>query len=109
MDPFAVLNLPVECTDKQVREAYQRLLRKFPPETHPRQFQAINAAYIALREERTRWQTFFQHADPASGPLTVLESLYQAPERAQPPGASAFRQLLLACCNEVSQNKSAKK
>ena len=48
MNPFLVLGLPEHCTDDDVRQAYQALLRLHPPEKDPYAVKLINNAYNAV-------------------------------------------------------------
>lgn len=105
MDPFVTLNLPINCTDEEVREAYHRLLRRFPPETHPVQFQQINSAYTNLRTERERWAFFLFKRSNEQSPMEALEEFYQAPDHARPPGANPFQRLLTACAAPAKSKK----
>jgi hypothetical protein len=98
MNPFLVLDVPTTASDEEVRAAYQRLLRRFPPEHRPAQFQLIQESYQALRTERDRWRWRLLHlADSHEGPLEVLADFVRLPGRARPPGAPAFRTFLRGC------------
>ncbi len=50
-DPFVTLGLPDNATDADVRQAYLRMIRRFPPERSPKAFQAISEAYEAAKTE----------------------------------------------------------
>jgi DnaJ-class molecular chaperone len=105
MNPFVTLNLPLQCTDEQVRHAYQNLLRRYPPETHPDQFQAIQEAYSALRTEGDRWRWVLLHTDsPGEGMLDTVERFSRLPGRSHPPGAAPFRNLLSSCVAAARRN-----
>jgi curved DNA-binding protein CbpA len=97
MNPFVVLNLPRDCTDEQVREAYHRLLRQYPPEQFPAEFQRIQEAAAALKTERDRWKChlFYRPEEPIS-PMETLEVFSRLPGRIQPPGFPAFKSFLRA-------------
>jgi curved DNA-binding protein CbpA len=64
-DPYAVLDLPADCTDDQVRTRYLQLVRAFPPEQHPATAAAVRAAYEAVRtlDARVRHRLFDAGAD----------------------------------------------
>ena len=98
MNPFLILDLPLDTDAAEVRAAYQKLLRRYPPETMPEKFQLIQGAYETLRTERDRWQwRLFHDKDEASGPLEALRSFSRLPDRMKPPGAKPFRTFLQAC------------
>jgi len=96
MNPFAVLNLSITCSDADVRARYQTLIKRYPPETQPEAFQLIHEAYTKLRTEHDRWRWLFFNQDPQVGdtPLQVLQTFARLPGRSRPPGHDAFRQLL---------------
>lgn len=98
MNPFIVLNLPRDCTDEEVRSAYHTLLRKYPPETFPTEFQQIQEAANALKTQRDRWhQHLFFLPKNAASPLETLDDYARLPRPKLPPGLPAFKTLLRAC------------
>ncbi len=104
MNPFVVLDLPPDCTDEQVRAAYHRLLRQYPPEAFPAEFQAVQEAATALKTERDRWRLhlFYQPAETES-PMEVLHKFSKLPGRSRPPGFPAFKSLLRAAASAARQ------
>ena len=54
---FLTLGLSPDASDERIREAYIRLVKKHPPEKDPDRFQAINKAYEAIKDKRTRVRT----------------------------------------------------
>jgi len=98
MNPYLVLDLPPDAGDGDVRSAYQRLLRKYPPEHQPDQFQKIQEAYSLLRTSRDRWRWKLLHLkDRRTGPVEALEEFVQLPARMRPPGAKPLLALLKSC------------
>lgn len=105
MNPFIVLNLPPDCTDEQVRGAYHELLRKYPPESSPAEFQMIQEAATALKTARDRWRChLFQLPSDSESPLEVLGRFSRLPGRSRPPGFPAFKSLLRACASAARQS-----
>jgi curved DNA-binding protein CbpA len=106
MNPFLVLDVTPDCSDEDVRAAYHRLLREFPPEKFPSEFQQIHEAATALRTERDRWHCHLLH-QPASvqSPLEALEAFARLPGRARPPGFPAFKSLLRACAGAARKTR----
>ena len=110
MNPFLVLNLPLDCTDEQVRAAYHGLLRQHTPEQDPAGFQLLQEAYAALRTESDRWRWhLLNHDAPAESPLEALEAFSRLPGRARPPGAAAFQSLLNSCAVAAQRDLSEPK
>jgi len=55
---LAVLNLFPPASREEIEKAYQRLVRRYPPEFHPEKFRALDEAYrfltsLAFRVERS--------------------------------------------------------
>lgn len=42
------LNLPPEATNEAIEKAYQRMVRRYPPEFHPDRFRQIDESYRTL-------------------------------------------------------------
>jgi len=107
MNPFLVLDIPVDATDEQVRAAYQKLLRRYPPEHRPQEFQIIQEAYQATRTsaDRMRWRLFHISGNRC-GPLETLENFARLPGKMKPPGAAAFRSFLRGCANATLREQS---
>jgi len=98
MNPYLVLDLPPAAGDADVRSAYQRLLRKYPPENRPEQFQKIQEAYGLLRTSRDRWRWKLLHLnDHRTAPVEALEEFARLPARMTPPGAKPFLAFLKSC------------
>jgi curved DNA-binding protein CbpA len=66
-NPYAVLGLDRRASDAEIKRAYFRLVRDFPPEREPEKFQEIRAAYESLRtpESRARADLFVLQPPPA--------------------------------------------
>lgn len=107
MNPFLVLDVPVDATDEQVRAAYQNLLRRYQPEHRPREFQTIQEAYQAIRTaaDRQRWQLFHLPLGRI-GPLEAVENFARLPGRMKPPGAAAFHSFLRGCATAALREQS---
>ncbi len=55
---LALLNLSSPASQEEIEKAYQRLVRRYPPEFHPEKFRALDEAYrfltsLAFRIERS--------------------------------------------------------
>lgn len=109
MNPFAILQLPYNCTDQDVRVAYHRLLREYSPEQNPEQFQMIQEAAGALKDSRSRARAMMipDVSHPLS-PIQAVEQFTRMPGRARPPGGQAVRDLLRSCA-KAAPNKSSTK
>ena len=43
--PYEILEVPIDANFATIKKQYKRLIRKFTPEHHPKQFMKIRAAY----------------------------------------------------------------
>jgi len=51
-DPRAVLGVAPDATDEQIRAAYLRKVKEFPPDRNPVEFEQVRDAYELLRDRR---------------------------------------------------------
>lgn len=70
-DPRAVLAVGLEADDEQIRAAYLRKLKEYPPDRCPDEFERVRDAYELLRDRRRRAQHTLFSCDPEA----TLESL----------------------------------
>lgn len=73
-DPFEVLSLPLEAGDEEIRAAYLRKVKEFPPDRAPREFEQIREAYETLRDPRRRTRYLLLSADPKQPLVSLLET-----------------------------------
>lgn len=50
MDYYQILELENGASEKEIKRAYFKLIREYPPETHPKEFQNIRQAYEKLQD-----------------------------------------------------------
>ncbi|MDA0840986.1 MAG: J domain-containing protein [Planctomycetota bacterium] len=70
-DPFKILELREQCSDEEVRQAYLKKLKQFPPDKEPLEFERIRDAYEQIKDPRRRIQRTLLAADPRQ-PFTQL-------------------------------------
>lgn len=56
---YLTLRISFPSTDEEIRRAYLDMVKRFPPERHPREFAEISEAYEALKDETHRIRTAF--------------------------------------------------
>ncbi len=78
MDPTEVLQIAQDASDEDVRAAYLRKVREYPPDRAPEQFEKVRDAYDMLRDPRRR----LRHRLFAVDPQAPLASLF--PDEARP-------------------------
>lgn len=70
-DPHQVLGIPPEAGDEEVRAAYLRKVKEYPPDRAPHEFEKVRDAYEILRDPRRRARRLLLSTDPKQ-PLTSL-------------------------------------
>jgi curved DNA-binding protein CbpA len=73
-DPLTVLGVRADATDEQVRSAYLRKVKEFPPDRSPNEFEQVRDAYEMLRDRRQRVRHFLFSIDPGVSLESLLES-----------------------------------
>jgi curved DNA-binding protein CbpA len=77
-DPRQVLGVSPEAGDEEIRAAYLRKVKEYPPDRAPREFERVRDAFEALRDPRRRTRQLLA-ADPNKPLVSLLEG--QVPER----------------------------
>jgi curved DNA-binding protein CbpA len=72
-DPYEVLGIPENSSEAEIRAAYLRKVREFPPDRAPEQFQAIRQAYDTLKDPGERLLAVIRAANPFRPLPTLLD------------------------------------
>ncbi|HXB22197.1 MAG TPA: J domain-containing protein [Candidatus Solibacter sp.] len=72
-DPREVLGIGPEAGDEEIRAAYLRKVKEFPPDRAPRDFERVRDAYEMLRDPRRRTRTVLLAANPTQPLVSLLE------------------------------------
>jgi curved DNA-binding protein CbpA len=72
-DPCAVLGVSPNAGDEEVRAAYLRKVKEFPPDRNPAEFELVRDAYALLRDQRQRIRHFLLSTDPRRSLESLLE------------------------------------
>lgn len=72
-DPYQILGIPAESGDEEIRAAYLRKVKEFPPDHAPREFEKVRDAYDLLRDPRRRTRHLLLSADPNQPLPSLLE------------------------------------
>lgn len=72
-DPLSVLGVRADSSDEQVRSAYLRKVKEFPPDRSPDEFERVRDAYELLRDRRRRVRHSLFSIDPGSPLESLLE------------------------------------
>lgn len=54
--PYAILEVAEQATDGEIKQAYLRKVKQFPPDHYHEQFQQIQQAYEAIKDLKCRTQ-----------------------------------------------------
>ncbi|MBI4876277.1 MAG: DnaJ domain-containing protein [Acidobacteria bacterium] len=84
-DPRQILEVELEAGDEEIRAAYLRKVKEFPPDRAPREFERVRDAYEMLRDPRRRMRHLLLSADPRLPLASLLqgrsvERRYAGPE-----------------------------
>lgn len=72
-DPWLVLGLSADASEAEVRAAYLRLVKTYPPDRAPEQFERVRDAYEELRDPRRRGVRLIFGADPEAPLVSLLD------------------------------------
>jgi curved DNA-binding protein CbpA len=72
-DPRQVLGIPPEAGDEEIRAAYLRKVKEYPPDRAPQEFEKVRDAYEILRDPRRRTRQLLLSADPKQPLASLLE------------------------------------
>ena len=72
-DPWALLGISADAGDEQIRAAYLRKIKEFPPDRNPIEFELIRDAYELLRDQRQRARHSLFSVDPRMPVPSLME------------------------------------
>ncbi|MBF0245015.1 MAG: DnaJ domain-containing protein [Planctomycetes bacterium] len=88
--PYAVLDVIEDADDEQIKKAYLAMVRRYPPERCPDEFQKVYAAYELIRTEENRIAYRLFHCElPTTQEIAAL--VLQAGPGGSQPAAKDFR------------------
>ena len=76
-DPRQVLGVPLNAGEEEIRSAYLRKVKEFPPERCPEEFEAVRDAFETLSDARKRTLAMLKAGDPQATALSVLDGQAQ--------------------------------
>jgi len=74
-DPREVLEIEAEAGDEEIRAAYLRKVKQYPPDRAPREFERVRAAYDRLRDPRLRTREMLLSVDPKQPLASLLDGV----------------------------------
>lgn len=98
MNPYLVLNVPMEANDEQIRQAYLDAIKSAPPDVNPEAFKLVSAAYERIKDEKKRNEfVLFDRTVPGAGPMDVFIRYAQLRRNIKPLPLEAMKELLRTC------------
>lgn len=73
-DPRKILGVSADADEKEIRAAYLKKIKEYPPDRLPVEFERIRDAYQTLRDPRIRVRIMLQSADPEAPLASLLDS-----------------------------------
>ena len=92
-NPFDLLGVAEDASDDAIKKAYLQRVREHPPERDPDRFQAIRAAYEAIKTRKDRLSYRLFHQEPPDLAELTTAALRPGDARRRPSEAQV-RQLL---------------
>jgi curved DNA-binding protein CbpA len=74
-DPRQILEIDAEAGEEEIRAAYLRKVKEYPPDRSPREFEQVRDAYEILRDPRCRTRALLLAADPKQPLVSLLDGL----------------------------------
>lgn len=103
LNPWLVLNLPPDADDTAIRDAWRHALQEAPPEKDPVRFQAVQEAFTAIRDARSRADhAFMPGGSFPESPAAAVRALLPLPGMIKVPPPAAFHSYLQACAHPGS-------
>lgn len=100
MIPYDILNVSRDSSDEQIRNAYLKLVRKYPPDTAQDQFKKINNAYSQIKDEKSRIEYYlFNTKTEYNHPMEALLEHFNQKDKRRPPDYTAMKQFLKECAD----------
>jgi curved DNA-binding protein CbpA len=72
-DPRAILGVAPEAGDEEIRAAYLRQIKQYPPDRAPAEFERLRDAYELLRDPRRRTRDLLFSGNPRPALHTLLQ------------------------------------
>jgi len=73
-DPKSILGVSADAGEEEIRNAYLKKIRQYPPDRAPEEFERVRDAYETLRDPCARTLAMLRSIDPKAPLQTLLES-----------------------------------
>ena len=99
--PFEILDIPEDSGDEVVKKGYLAMVKRFPPERFPSEFQRIRSAYETVKTEKDRLS--FALFDTAMPDMNELIQDIRADADCGRPSLNTLRKLLASSAQQAGQ------
>ena len=97
MNPYLVLDVPLNADDQTIRQAYLKAVKGSPPEAAPERFQAVRQAYEKIKDQVGRHRYVLLDEDcPGRSPLDALARYASHRRPFDPLPFAAMKEFLVA-------------
>ena len=72
-NPSDILGVAIDAGKEEIRAAYLRKVKEFPPDREPEQFERIRDAYENFNNPRRRMQTMLESVNPLAPLASLLD------------------------------------
>jgi len=73
-DPHEILGAPRDSGEEEIRRAYLKKIKAYPPDRSPEEFERIRDAYEILSDPRHRARTRFFSIDPEISLVALIDN-----------------------------------
>ena len=101
--PFDILDVPIDASDVEIKQAYLRQVKKHPPDHEPEHFRLIHEAYLAIKDKKARLAHQLFTLPTADFDEWVNRALHT--DRPSKITTEQFRELLRASIYEAATKK----
>nr|WP_320010805.1 J domain-containing protein [uncultured Desulfobulbus sp.] len=91
--PYEILEVSADADDAQIKKAYLALVRRYPPERSPVEFQRVYQAYELVKDEEARLSYRLFHCEPPTQAGLVELLLANSPKTGRPTKAAFQKRL----------------
>jgi curved DNA-binding protein CbpA len=92
---YELLRVPRDADPQEVRQAYVRLVRRYPPEHFPEKFASLRRAYQQLNLEDDFLQEISSYVKEESAPLEIAGFLWGDRKNLRPEKSSSLSDLTM--------------
>ncbi len=104
MNPFSILNLEThyDISDKDVRQNYLKMIKKYSPDREPEKFAVINKAYNLIKTKRDRISFLIENTEECeNSPMEVLKYKADFSQTRKPLSDKRMKEFFIRCTRKI--------